>query len=172
MLGESHPKRVRRVEGSIVQISLGQGKAALAIVLGEPRLAVFDRQFEEGKDPDLAALRNLPIAFQLMVMNSAVTEGRWPIVACVPVPSDLEAPPAFCKQDEITGRLSIYQEVEELAPHYERDATLEECRGLEPAAVWEPEHVEDRIRDHFAGRPNIWVEQLRIWPSQPHEADT
>jgi hypothetical protein len=28
--------------------------------------------------------------------------------------------------------------------------------------VWEPEHVEERIRDHYAGRANRWAESLRI----------
>jgi hypothetical protein len=28
--------------------------------------------------------------------------------------------------------------------------------------VWAAEHVEDRLRDHYAGRPNQWVESLRI----------
>ena len=57
--------------------------------------------------------------------------------------------------------MSIYQEVPELAPLYERLAIAEECVGLERAAVWEPEHVEDRLRDHFAGRSNRWVESLK-----------
>jgi len=34
--------------------------------------------------------------------------------------------------------------------------------GLERAAVWGPSHVEDRLRDHYAGRKNKWVESLRI----------
>ncbi len=67
----------------------------------------------------------------------------------------------FCKQDIVSGKLYIYQEVPELAPLYERPATTGECIGLEAAAVWEAEHVEDRLRDHFAGQLNKWVEQLR-----------
>lgn len=166
MLGEPRTKRVRRTEGSIVKIPLGAGTAAYGLVLQEPLVAFFDREFGEGKAPSPEELLNTPIAFRLMVMNHAVTQGRWPVVARAPVPDHLQTPPPFCRQDEITGRLSIYHEIEVLAPHYERGATLDECRGLETAAVWEPEHVEDRIRDHFAGRPNIWVEQLRIWPSE------
>lgn len=41
-------------------------------------------------------------------------------------------------------------------------ATKEECSGLERSAVWEPEHVEDRLIDHFENRPNKWVESLKI----------
>jgi hypothetical protein len=38
----------------------------------------------------------------------------------------------------------------------------EDCVGLERAAVWEPEHIEDRLRDHFNGIKNIWEESLKI----------
>jgi hypothetical protein len=41
-------------------------------------------------------------------------------------------------------------------------ATKEQCIGLECAAVWEAEHVVDRINDHYAGRKNKWLEQLEI----------
>lgn len=37
-----------------------------------------------------------------------------------------------------------------------------EVEGLERLAVWDPEHVEDRIRDHYNGVQNIWVESLRL----------
>jgi hypothetical protein len=42
-----------------------------------------------------------------------------------------------------------------------RKATLEEVQGVERLAVWEDNHVEDRLRDHFNGKPNAWVEQLK-----------
>ena len=41
-------------------------------------------------------------------------------------------------------------------------ASKEECIGLERAAVWEAEHVEDRLRDFYSGVQNKWVEQLKI----------
>ena len=164
MLGQTRRARVRRVEGLIVKIPLRDGKAAYGLVLKDPLIAVFDREFDDGDDPDPAALLNLPIAFEVMVMNYAIAEGQWPVIGRVRVPDHLKGPRRFCKQDRVTGELSIYHEIEALAPHYERKASADECRGLETAAVWEPEHVEDRIRDHFAGRPNIWVEQLRIIP--------
>ena len=33
-------------------------------------------------------------------------------------------------------------------------ASPSEIEGLECAAMWEPHHVEERLRDHFAGIPN------------------
>lgn len=135
---------------------------AYGLVLREPLIALFEREFENGDVPNVARIMEAPIAFQLMAMNHAITSGRWEVVGRVAVPSRLRSTPAFCKKDPVSGRISIYQEIDDLAPHYEREASIAECRGLETAAVWEPEQVEDRLRDHFSGRPNIWVEQLRI----------
>jgi hypothetical protein len=95
-------------------------------------------------------------------MHYAITSGIWEVVGRVPLSEDLKEIPRFFKQDMMNGAISIYQEIPELAPYYEIPATLAEIEGLECAAVWDPEHVEDRLRDHFAGRPNIWVESLKI----------
>jgi len=161
VLGRSDKrKNVRRLPGQIVRIDLGDGLHGYGLVLREPLIAFFDKPCAAGEAcPDEIA--NLPVAFTLMVMNDAVTKGRWPVAGRTAIPPGLEAPPRFCLQDSVTGKLSIYHEVPELAPHYERPARTDECRGLEAAAVWEPEHVEDRLRDYFAGRPNQWVEQLK-----------
>jgi hypothetical protein len=170
MLARSRTKRVRRTEGSVVKIALGGNKIAYGLVLREPLVAIFDRLFAEGDDVQPSELLRIPIAFILMVMNSAVTSGGWPVVGHVCIPDELRQPPAFCKQDPIDGKLSIYQELGDLAPSYERPATLEECEGLEAAAVWGPGHVEDLLRDHFAGRPNIWAKSLRIRPEDIPES--
>jgi hypothetical protein len=122
-------------------------------------VAFFDCQFSSG-DQDGIDVNDVPIAFVLMVMNYAVTSGRWPIIGRAGIPNNVGLPPKFCKQDQVSGELFIYHEVAELAPIYERPAKTGECAGLETAAVWDPEHVEDRLRDHFAGIPNKWVQQL------------
>ena len=45
-----------------------------------------------------------------------------------------------------------------------RRATWDECVGLEIASAWAAEHVEERIRDHYAGRPNHSVKDLVVPP--------
>ena len=154
-------RRVKRKIGQLVQIDLGDQRYSLAIILREPLIAFYDRLFL-GREIEDFHTENLPVAFTLMVMNHAVTSGRWPVVGEVEVPERLQNAPKFCKRDTISGDLSIYQEIKELAPNYERPAKLGECTGLETAAVWEPEHVEDRLRDHYTGISNKWVEQLRV----------
>jgi hypothetical protein len=33
---------------------------------------------------------------------------------------------------------------------------------LERVAVWDPAHVEERIRDHYAGRPNAHLAYMKV----------
>ena len=58
----------------------------------------------------------------------------------------------FFKQDALSGVLLVYS-VGAMGST-ERPARPEEAAGLERAAVWSAEHVEDRLRDHFDGVPN------------------
>jgi hypothetical protein len=91
------------------------------------------------------------------VMNHAITSGRWSRVANAPLDAALLQPPTFFKQDVMNPNLlSLYRAGEETP------ASRDECEGLERAAVWEPEHIEDRLRDHYHGRPNKWVESLKL----------
>jgi Immunity protein 26 len=152
-------RKRRRKIGQILKIDLGGGSYALGLVLDEPLVAFFNQRFEDESECDI---EELPVAFILMVMNSAITTGRWEVLGVREVPNSLKNKPKFCKQDEISGNVSIYHEIDELAPHYERLAEPGEWRGLETAAIWEAEHVEDRLRDHFAGQVNKWERQLRI----------
>lgn len=162
MLAQISAGKKQRVKpGQIVRVGLGDESFSLAIVLKEPLIAFFDRKFlsSEFVNYDIS---ELPVAFTLMVMNHAVTSGRWPVVGITDIPHELRTAPKFCKQDELSGKLSIYHEVPELAPLYERDAKPGECVGLETAAIWDPEHVEDRLRDYFSGATNKWVERLKV----------
>jgi hypothetical protein len=67
--------------------------------------------------------------------------------------------PPFFKRDSISGKLSIY--TERGGKSFEKDATLEECKQLECAAVWSANHIIDRLNDHFSGKPNKWVESMK-----------
>ena len=79
------------------------------------------------------------------------------VVGNGPLENELRTPPPRFIQDALRpDQFRIYENGKI------RSATKEECLGLEREAVWDPEHVEERIRDHYAGRKNRWVESLRI----------
>ncbi|RYF10583.1 MAG: hypothetical protein EOO77_21235 [Oxalobacteraceae bacterium] len=151
--------KVRRREGDLLKIDLGDGRQSYAQVAAEPLIVFFERASADDLAPE--DVSRLPVLFRLWVANHAVTRGRWQVIGRAPLGPEIRLEPFFYKQDAVTGRLSLYHSMFS-ATDWERTATLGECDGLEAAAVWEPEHVEDRLRDHFAGRPNKWVDSLRI----------
>lgn len=155
------PKRVRRQEGKVVKVPLDDdGLAAYAVILKSPKFAVFDgREVSSVED----ALKRHPM-FYVSVMERAVTSGRWSVVKVNPdaVPA-LKAPPTFMQDPINPEKLQIYE------GGVIRPATRAECELLERTAVWDPEHVEDRIRDAYAGQENRWLRSLQIdavWPQR------
>lgn len=152
-------KKRRRKEGDVVRIALGE-EWAFGRVLREPLIAFYD--FKAKEVPSMSEIVEHPIAFKLWVMNYAVTDGDWPVVGNVPLTPELEERTPFFKRDPISKKLSITF----TGGGDEQPASLEQCKNLECAAVWEPEHVVERLKDHFAGRPNIWAERLKAIPEK------
>lgn len=151
--------KVRRREGDLVKINLADGCHSYAQVAAEPLLVFFEGC--QADDLSTEEVVRLPVLFRLCVANHAVTLGRWQVIGRRPLTPENRQEPYFYKQDPVTGRLALYHS-SFAETNWERAADLSECAGLECAAVWEPEHVEDRLRDHYAGRSNKWVESLRI----------
>ena len=144
--------RQRRIVGAVLKVPLGDGWHAYAWTLPEINFALFDLRADA--DVPLTKVVTHPIAFRVGVNGSAYLGGRWLRVGKVTPPPAVLAPVPTFIQDPITGAFSIY-----LAGDI-RPATRAECVGLERCAVWAPEHVEERLRDHFTGRGNKWVESL------------
>ena len=105
--------------------------------------------------PTAEILRH-PVAFRVAVHKFAYSTGRWTRIGQVEPPPKLIAPQPKFMRDRLSGEFSIY-----LGGHIRR-VQRADCVGLERSAVWDPNHVEDRLRDHFAGVPNKWVESLAL----------
>jgi hypothetical protein len=148
-------QRSKKVEiGSIVEFDLPNGMRGYGRVLKNPLMAFYAVQPDHSLSPAEVLIQ--PIAFKIWVMNSAISSGRWRIVGSAPLEAELEVSPWFFKQDAISKAVSMYRE------GVERPASKEECSGLECAAVWSAEHVEERLVDHLEGRPNKWQQAMKI----------
>lgn len=151
-----------RKSGNLVEIPLGDGQAGLARDVGT-EVEFYDRLIMEGESIDMVDLQRTAVAFRVPVMDSAFKRGGpWRVIGQLPLRDDEPQETRHFKQDAITGELSIYWEDSVRGTWHEEPATLEDCADLERSAVWSASHVEDRLRDHFAGRPNIWVGSLAI----------
>lgn len=150
-------KRVKWKAGDILRIDLEDGRYAYAQVAVEPLIIFFEGSFTS--DVRNETVPHLPVAFRLWVFHRA--KGLWPVVGHASLTEENAQEPFFYKQDVISGRLSLHHS-SFAATNYARPAILAECEGLECAAVWESDHVVDRLRDHFAGRSNKWADSLKI----------
>ncbi len=68
----------------------------------------------------------------------------------------LKAPPTFIQYPTNPEKFQIYE------GGVMRPATRDERAPLERGAVWDSEHVEDRIRDAYAGRESAWIRSMQI----------
>jgi Immunity protein 26 len=145
-------KSKKRNAGDVVSIPLPDGLHAYARVLPDATFAFYDSRTSE--DLPVSEVISRPILFFLAVMDHAIKAGRWPIVGHLPLEEGLNPPPRFIQNSLDKKSFSIYENGQI------RPATRSQCRGLERAAVWEPEHVEERLLDHYAGRRNKWINSL------------
>lgn len=150
---KTQSKRIRRRVGDIVKIPLAENSYCFGRVLQEPLMAFYDLLVSTV--PDIGRISSSPILFKVWVMNKAITSGRWPVIGNADLDKEITSVPEFFKQDPVSKAFSKYSDGKE------KPATQSDCIGLERAAVWEAEHIEDRLRDYYAGRKNKWVESLK-----------
>lgn len=150
---------VRFVPGSALVLAAGQHRAVAVMTAKSPFIAFYAAPDE----PNAVEIQGLcagePL-FVIAVMRSAYASGRWGDVVDRLPKEELPAIPRRFRQDVVNGSCSIIevgQPTRLLVPQ-------EECIGLECDAVWSAEHVESRLSDHYDGRPNVWVESLKVKP--------
>ena len=146
------PRRSATDPGSVFEVTLDDGALAYGIVVDFPLVAFFDLRASDR--PSLEDVISSEVLFRIWIMRSALGKSGWPVIGCASVPSHLTATPTFYKFDLIARKFSLYSN------GTETPATREQCLPLECASVWSASHVEARLADHFAGRPNRWVESL------------
>jgi len=143
--------------GDIVRIGLGDGRHTYGQLLTDPYVAVYDCP-TTGEDPDTAEVVGKPILFIVSVYDQAIGRRGWPVVGQAPPGSpDIAVPDQFMQDVANPANLRIIDVNGNVRP-----ATYDECAGLERCAVWEAEHVAERIRDQYAGRPNVYLEHMKL----------
>jgi len=149
-------KRQTRVPGAILEIQTN-AKYYYAQILHKG-CAFFDLELDAPLK-DYSVLKTASVLFIVAVYNDVITKGKWLKVGKMEIRDELKIVPNQFIQDPINPiEFSLYNpNTGEILPSSRKDV-----EGLECAAVWEAEHVEDRLRDHFAGNPNVWVAQLAI----------
>lgn len=144
--------------GSILEINIKNEYFTYAQILTEADCAFFDYKTKE-RLTDLSVLEKADVLFIVAVYDHAITTGRWAKIGTLNIRQSLKNKPMKYIQDSLNPeKFELYD------PNTgnTKPARKEDCIGLEKAAVWEPEHVEQRIADHYEGKPNVWVEKMKI----------
>ncbi len=136
--------------GNVVEIPLENGKYAYGVVVNFPLIAFSNLYFDKPQVNFSGVFDDF--AFKLWVMKNAIGKRHWHVVGNIEI--SIESP-VFYKVDMISKCFSHYHE------SLETESSLEQCIGLECAAVWEAEHIEERLLAKSVGKESIWEESLR-----------
>jgi hypothetical protein len=143
--------------GTTIRRSLDDGYTYYGRLLEFPWAVFYDHRGEAPEDDPSAVVDHAPL-FTVAAHKDLLAEGEWEGIGVVPLDGSLRPPKEQFIQDDLDpDDCQIINDEGEMRP-----ATREECEGLEAAAVWEPEHLAERLVDHYAGRPNEWVESLKL----------
>lgn len=150
-------KKHQCIEGDIVQIDLGEGWFGYGRKLASV-WAFYDFRSRDAMVPE-EVLKH-PVLFKVWAgERKGLETGVWKPLGHIPLTDEEQRPVRFFKQDILdpthiaiwmSNSPGLDSEKEEIP------ATWEEIQGLENVMVWSSPHIEDRLRDHFAGRPCKW----------------
>ncbi|MFL5347602.1 MAG: immunity 26/phosphotriesterase HocA family protein [Hyalangium sp.] len=141
--------------GSFLRIPLADGSFGYGRVLKLPHDAYYNYRTET-PDSDLERIASQPILFKISVRH--LEERRWELIGWMKLEEQFSQPIVQFMQDIGNFRDCMIFDT----AGNERSAEPQECVGLERAAVWEEEGVEQRLLDTFMGRSNETVEDMKV----------
>lgn len=138
---------------TLIGKELDDGWTYYARLLEFPWVA-FYRHRTKGQSHEFGAIAPAPVLFTIAAHQSLLARNEWKPIGRLPADPAIRRPHAQAMFNDPRGCRIINDQ------NVVRWATPKECEGLEPAAVWEPEHIADRLKDEFAGRPNRWLTEM------------
>jgi len=148
-------KKIKRIVGDLIRIRLGDGSFSFGQLLEDPLVGFYNIN-SNSEDIDIKNIVEADFLFKVWVMNYTIEDGIWEVIGHQSLSEELLEEAKFYKVDPISKAFSIYW-----GNGNEIKATPTECVNLERAAVWESNHIENRLQDHFANRPNETVEYFK-----------
>jgi hypothetical protein len=144
---EKFPRRW--LPGGIHEIDLKDGTFAYAQALLDPDVAFYEclRKEKESR-PSLESVVTSKILFKVGMYEDGIRK-EWERIGRVPLKPELENSEDCFLYHEDTDTVELFKVGVGIIP-----ATWEEVKHLERLALWGHGSVEQRLRDHFAGRPN------------------
>jgi len=141
--------------GTFIRIPLADGSFGYGRMLSDPYIAFYDLRTMD-PSTDLDNIESKPVLFTQAVRIFG--SSQWEGIGERKLEGVVAKPVVRFMQDIANFRDCVIYD----SDGWERKATPEECIGLERAAVWDSPHIEERLLDHFMGRPNKTEISLRV----------
>lgn len=110
----------------------------------------------------LESVVSLPIAFRVPVFRDTPSKYGWEYVGTALYPVEYESPQIYAKQNKLTKKITLYRGEKESRD--EQEATFDEVRGFETAAVWAHPHIVERLLATISGVPSKFLESIKVKP--------
>jgi hypothetical protein len=134
---KNRTKKIRPKIGDVFEIALPNGKYAYGRVYHDASIGIYRNISDTPGQPPIGSRDFL---FNVGIYNDILSSGQYPLVGHDPFDKNESSwPPPNFILDPISGEYSIYFEGEI------RNASKEECQGLEEAAVWDIGDIVSRI---------------------------
>jgi len=148
--------RQKAVIGAFLRIPIDAKYHTYGRIINKLVYAFYDFKTDlEVSDLDL--IEKSDILFKLLIHRSAINSGGWKIIGKKELPEDLKVPVPFFKQE-----IGSPDDCSIVTGDESRIATQEECGGLERLAVWEHQHVKQRLEDFYNGVRNNDTYAMRL----------
>ena len=132
-------------KGDIFEVRISDGHVVYAQALNDPEFAFFTSNPSSNHDGSCL--------FRIWVHKSA--KKHWKKIDTGEIPIELSVEAPRFKKDPITGEFSIYQD------GTDREASYDQVKDLECAAVWEWPHIDERLVALFSGSESKWLNSLK-----------
>lgn len=149
-------KKQKEIPGGIIKINFEESYHTYGRILNYGDIALYDSKTDQEIE-DLNEILRHPIIYRMIVNERAVKYGRWPIIGVVPLEKELQNSKYYLEE---IGHPDLCKIIENGEVRYNVPKT--EGAGLEVGAVWDAVHVEEFLRDFYAGRENIGLKLIDV----------
>lgn len=148
--------RQKETIGAFVRVPIDETYHTYGRIINNLVYAFYDFR-TESEISDFKLIEKSNILFKLIVHRSAVTKGYWKIIGLQELPEDLKIPVPF-----FTQTIGNHNDCSIVTDGNSIKVEPIDCIGLERLAVWEHDHVEQRLKDYYNGVRNNYAYALRL----------
>jgi len=148
-------KGIRQKPGQVLRIPLGDGTYGYCQMVDKTKHVFFDFK-DNGANTNIDDFLKSERIFKCVVDSYIINKGFWEILDVFPISEKhLIFEPRF-SYNPFSKTYQIFKDGIGDVP-----ARWEEVQDMEPFCSWGHKAVEQRLKDHFAGRPCYFIEKDR-----------